>query len=131
MHLSDSEKIVVDECENEILAYLQKKRLARKKFTENIEALLRWRKVRPFLFDGQCLYSRSLLQQILEGYIACCWFEGHEPEERIIHLIKKLMHSGPPPRTPPRTKAPAAGLSFFTTILYLSSNAFGAFFLGN
>jgi len=86
----------------EALAYIR----AQSQFKESLEALLEWRKVRPFLFDGQCCYSRSLLQQILDSYLICCKFKGEEPDKGLVRLIRKLMSSGPPPRTPPPNKAP-------------------------
>ena len=93
------------ECDNttffqDVLAYME----ANEQLHKSVEELLAWRKVRPFLFDGQCQYSRGLLQTILDSYLVCCKFKGDEPDKVLVVLLRKLMRSGPPPRTPPSAK---------------------------
>jgi hypothetical protein len=105
--MSNTEEYYSDRFATEALGYTK----AKETFDASIDALLEWRRVRPFLFDGQCSYSRMLLRTILDSYLACCTFKPEEPDPKLIALIHKLMRSGPPPRTPPSSKA-RPGLCF-------------------
>jgi hypothetical protein len=96
-----------------------------------IDRLLAWRRARPFLFDGQTPYARSLLKTILDSYLQCCRFEGVEPDEKIIRLIHQLMNGGPPPKTPPSTKARRKpGFAFYMSFQYITGTPRAVFFLG-
>lgn len=78
--------------------------VAHQRMMDSIKALRAWRRARPFLFDGQCWYSRQLLQTILDSYLVCCRFQKEEPDQKIVDGIRKLMSSELPPRTPPSRK---------------------------
>jgi|GEM_PF-6013512 len=86
--------------------------LAKIRFEEAFEALQKWKRARPFLFFGQFAYSRNLLKTMLEAYLVSCKFKNEEPDQELVELFLRLMWNGPPPRTPPRAKAPSGALLF-------------------
>ena len=86
--------------------------LSRARMNAALDALLAWRKARPFLFDGQTVYARGLLLTILFSYRECCEISGELLCPKLIKRIRDLLHSGPPPRPPSPKALHPRGFSF-------------------
>ncbi len=96
-------------------------------FIQITDAYREWRKARPFLYAGQCSYSRSLILGVLIPTSACtCMASTSLTTPPLWKPCTKKWRRSLRPKI---LQAPLSrGLFFYPPFLYIVRNAFGAFF---